>query len=79
MDNRIKQAMIATELQTVLGSDYTVRFDDCDSGLTRVYYKPLNKLLAEVPNETMTAGINFTSFTASAEDRAHARVIKAIR
>ena len=76
MDSRAKQAQIAGELQALLGSDYAVRFDDCDSGLTRVYFKPLHKLIKEVPNDAMVAGLNVTNFTACREDIMHANAIR---
>lgn len=75
---REKQAQIAYELQKMLGEDYTVRFDDCDSGLTRVYYKPLHKLIKEVPNESMTKGLSLSDYTASREDLLHAYALRSM-
>ena len=63
-----EQMKIAQFLQEVLGRDYEVRFDDCDSGFTRVYYKPLNIMTAEVPNSEIHAGISTAPFLAKRED-----------
>lgn len=71
-----KQASIAIELQQILGEDYSVRYDDCESGLTRVYFKPLNKLIREVKNDEMVSGLSITSFTANKEDCMKAYFLK---
>lgn len=65
MSNRKEQIKIANFLQEVLGDHYTVRYDDCESGLTRVYYRPLNIMTAEVPNSEMHAGISTAPYLAS--------------
>lgn len=70
----MKQQEIANWLQDMLGNDYSVKYDDCESCLTRVYFKPLNKLIAEVPNNEMKPGISVQSFEASREDRMMAMV-----
>lgn len=68
MANRAEQIKIAGFLQEILGDAYQVRFDDCESGLTRVYFKPLNIMTAEVPNSEMHAGISTSKFLANRED-----------
>lgn len=73
MADRIKQQNIANWLQEVLGSDYIVRYDDCESGLTRVIYKPLNRLVKEVANAEMKSGISVGDYEASRNDKAEAR------
>ena len=73
---RVKQIAIANWLQDTLGSDYEVRYDDCESGLTRVLYKPLHKVIAEVPNSEMHAGISAQNFEASREDRFKAMAMR---
>ena len=67
--SRSQQAKVAAALQEYLGEDYAVNFDDCESTLTRVIYKPLNKLVAEVPNGAMRKGLDFAYFLASKRDR----------
>lgn len=65
MTQRIEQIKIATRLQEVLGSKYIVRFDDCESCLTRVYYKAKNGEMiktAEVPNTEMHSGLAINDF-----------------
>lgn len=63
-----EQIKIARFLQEILGRNYEVRYDDCDSGFTRVYFKPLNIMTAEVPNSEMHAGISTSNYEAK---RAH--------
>ncbi|MGX8696909.1 MAG: hypothetical protein ACSW8D_11020 [Prevotella sp.] len=59
---RAQQAEIATKLQNILGSDYEVRFDDLDSGLTRCFYK--GRLYKQVENDKMWGGLNVSEFSA---------------
>lgn len=73
---RAKELEIANWLQTILGDDYIVRYDDCESGFTRVIFKPLNKMTAEVSNSDMCEGISAQSFMASREDRFMAMAIR---
>ena len=69
MNNTEKeQIKIANFLQEILGRNYEVRYDDCDSGFTRVYFKPLNIMTAEVPNSEIKAGISTARFEAKRED-----------
>lgn len=67
-----KEQNIAMWLQEVLGNEYDVRYDACDSAMTRVYFKPLNKLIKEVRNEDLTGKINALEFEASMQDRLEA-------
>ena len=76
---RSQEIAVANWLQTVLGEDYTVKYDDCESCMTRVYFNPLHKLVAEVPNSEMRKGISAQAFEASREDISKAMVIKAFR
>ena len=73
---RAEEIRVANWLQDVLGNDYTVRYDDCESCLTRVYFKPLGKVVAEVPNSELHAGISACDYMASYEDRMHAMAIR---
>lgn len=73
---RSHEIAVANWLQTVLGDDYTVRYDEGESCLTRVYFKPLNKLIAEVPNSEMRKGISAQDFEASKEDRFRAMAMR---
>jgi hypothetical protein len=73
---RAQEIAVANWLQSVLGDGYIVRYDDCESGLTRVIYKPLNKVTAEVPNSEMHKGISAQGFEASREDRFRAMAMK---
>lgn len=59
---RAQHAEIATKLQSVLGSDYEIRFDDLDSGLTRCFYK--GRLYKQVENGEMRDGLNVSEFSA---------------
>lgn len=59
---RAHQAQVATKLQSILGSDYEVRFDELDSGLTRFYYK--GRLYKQVENDEICAGLNVCEFSA---------------
>lgn len=68
MNSTVKeQIKIATFLQEILGRNYEVRYDDCESGFTRVYFKPLNIMTAEVPNSEMHAGISTANYEAKRE------------
>lgn len=73
---RSQEIAVANWLQTVLGDDYTVRYDDCESGLTRVIYRPLNTVTAEVPNSEMHTGISAQDFEASREERFRAMAMR---
>ena len=68
MSKTKEERKIAGFLQEVLGNNYEVRYDDCESGLTRVIFKPLNIMTAEVPNSKMHAGISTGEFEAKRED-----------
>ena len=67
---------IANWLQTTLGDDYIVRYDDCESGFTRIIFKPLNKTVKEVPNNEIHSGISVQAFEASMEDRFRAMAMR---
>lgn len=72
---RSKEIEVANWLQDVLGENYAVRYDDCESCITRVVFKPLNKVVAEVPNSEMHTGISVQDFEASKEDMSKAVVL----
>ena len=62
---RAQQSEWATRLQTALNGgsyngDYSVRFDEGDSGLTRLYF--MGSLYREVPNEQMTGSVNVPDY-----------------
>lgn len=55
----------AKKLQKILGDKYEVRFDDCESGLTRIFYKAKNGqmiFIKEVPNGEMKSDLSVTDF-----------------
>lgn len=67
-----EQMRISNDLQKILGDKYVVKFDDCESCLTRVFYKAKNGqmiFVKEVPNEEMKSGISITSFELSRDQR----------
>lgn len=70
--NRAEQIEIANKLQSILGNKYTVKYDDCESCMTRVFYTAKNGqqiFVKEVPNAEMRSGISVTDFTLSREQR----------
>lgn len=70
MMQRSEQLKVANDLQRILGDKYVVRFDDCESCLTRVFYKTKNGemiLTKEVQNAEMHSGISITDFSLSNE------------
>ena len=67
---------VSNRLQEALGDDYEVRYDDLESGLTRVVYKPLNKIVKEVPNAEMKKSISVQDFEVSQEDKLKGIVAK---
>lgn len=78
MTSTAEQQKIADWLQEILGRNYVVRYDDCESGMTRVYFKPLNIMTAEVPNSEMHAGISTSPYLVSQEDLMKAIVLNLI-
>lgn len=67
-----EQMRISNDLQKILGDKYVVKFDDCESCLTRVFYKAKNGqmiFVKEVPNEEMKSGISITSFELSRDQK----------
>lgn len=38
-EQRAREVAYTLKLQGFLGKNYEIRYDDCDSGLTRCYYK----------------------------------------
>lgn len=67
-----EQMRVANDLQKFLGDKYEVRFDDCESCLTRVFYKAKNGqmiFVKEVPNEEMKRGISITEFELTRDQR----------
>lgn len=64
---RAQQSEWAARLQTALNGgsyngDYSVRFDEGESGLTRLYF--MGDLYREVPNEQMTGSVNVPDYKA---------------
>ena len=72
---RSKEIEVASWLQDVLGENYVVRYDDCESCMTRIVFKPLNKIVREVPNSEMKSGISVQDFEASREDMSKAMAL----
>lgn len=67
-----EQMRISNDLQKILGDKYVVKFDDCESCLTRVFYRAKDGqmiFVKEVPNEEMKSGISITSFELSRDQR----------
>lgn len=50
----------ANKLQGFLGSDYEIRYDYIDSGMTACFYK--GQLYKQVENSQMTGSINVPDF-----------------
>ena len=71
----LEQINVANWLQEALGDNCIVRYDEGDSCFTRVYFKPLNIMTAEVLNTEMKKGISTTPFLAKREDIAKAYVL----
>lgn len=63
--NREQQAAKAQRLQMALGDGYQVRYDDCESGLTRFLYSGTCYL--EAPNEVFSSQINVIDYVAPME------------
>lgn len=80
---RAQQSEWATRLQTALNGgsyngDYSVRFDDGESGMTRLYYR--GEQYMAVPNEEMTGSVNVPDYKVRREETREEmmrRVIKA--
>ena len=62
MEKRREQIKWANKLQDILGSDYKVSYDTCESGMTDIYYK--GTLLKRVPNEEMKGSLNVCDYRA---------------
>ena len=72
MTQRAEQIKVANDLQKILGNKYKVRYDDCESCLTRVLYTAKNGetlLVKEVPNTEMKSGLSVTDFELSRDQR----------
>lgn len=70
MTQREKQIKVANKLRMALGDRYIVEFDDCESCLTRVFYKAKNGqriLTKEVLNTEMKEELPITDFKLSRE------------
>ena len=68
MNERLEQIKIANWLKSVLGEKYVVRYDDCESGFTRVIFKPLNIVTAEVLNTELKSEISANDFALKGEE-----------
>lgn len=65
---RAKSVKIANKLQKMLGNKYDVKFDDCESGITRVFYicKNGQKIFVnEIENNKLSECIAINDFTLS--------------
>lgn len=58
---RHEQIKWANKLQEVLGSDFKVSYDTCESGMTDIYYK--GELFKSVPNAEMKHDLNVYDYT----------------
>lgn len=68
MEGRINQIKVSNKLQKLLGDKYTVLYDDCESGLTRVFYNAKSGekfLVKEVVNSEMKSDLSINDFTIS--------------
>lgn len=62
---REQQAAKAQRLQTALGEGYMVRYDDCESGLTRFFF--VGTWYLDVPNDVFNGPINVNDYAAPME------------
>lgn len=60
MEKRYEQARWARKLQEILGSDYKVSYDTCESGMTDIYYK--GRLFKSVRNKEMRHDLNVCDY-----------------
>ena len=60
MEERIMKARIARKLNEILGKDYKVNYDACESGLTDIYYKGI--LFKSVSNSEIKPDLNVIDF-----------------
>ena len=56
MANRKSETKVVDALRRALGNDYEIRYDDCESCLTRFFYKGV--FYKEVPNTEMVPSID---------------------
>lgn len=73
-EQRREQQKNANKLQAALGDKYLVEFDDCESCLTRVFYKAKNGemlLTKEVLNTEMKSNLSVTDFRLSKDQIAY--------
>lgn len=61
MAKRQEEVKWARKLQEVLGNDFRVSYDTCESGMTDVYYKGI--LYKTVRNEEMRHDMNVYDYT----------------
>lgn len=61
MEKRAEQSKWARKLQEILGSDYMVLFDACESGMTDVFFKGI--LVKSVRNREMKGSMNVYDYT----------------
>lgn len=61
MEKRKEQARWARKLQEILGTDYTVSYDTCESGMTDVFFKGI--LVKSVRNSEMKGNMNVYDYT----------------
>lgn len=60
-----EEATWAMKLQEILGQDYRVHYDVCESGFTEIYYKDI--LVKRVLDEEMNGNLNVYDYTVNAE------------
>lgn len=60
MEKRVQQSRCARRLNEILGKDYKVEYDVCESGLTYIYFK--GEFVKRVPNDEMRSNLNVCDF-----------------
>lgn len=61
-EKRAERNRIARKLNEILGTEYKVVFDACESGLTDIYFREV--LLKSVPNSEMRSDLNVNDYRA---------------
>ncbi|MBR3385219.1 MAG: hypothetical protein IKG69_08500 [Atopobiaceae bacterium] len=79
---RAQQSEWATRLQTALNGgsysgDYSVRFDEGESGMTRLYYR--GEQYMAVPNEEMTGSVNVPDYKVRRQETREQMMRRAVR
>lgn len=60
IERRIEQSRCARRLNEILGNDYKVEYDACESGMTYIYFK--GEMVKRVLNKEMKGSLNVCEF-----------------